>query len=653
MKSIKSWFPLGNANWYLVLAVDSAIFALSYYLAYRLRFESQMEFDSHFQTRFLPTVFWIMGMKIAIFGYFGLHRGMWRYTSLADLLNILKASLASFVFCMLFMSMYLFPVTEFSRSVFVMDMVITAGLVSMFRIAIRLSFSSRRGIAGKLSSLLPGAAGKADEGIPVAVYRADERGEMLLRSLLSDAKSHHLRPVGLVDDDPRHNGAYLHGLPVLGPPDSLPEIAERFGIMELLVASRVDAAQFENISRLCRELNIHMRVAPAFLDERRNRIDVGTLRDARIEDLLSRDPVSVDYSTVESTFQGKKILITGAGGSIGAQLAVQIAEFSPAALILVDKSENYMHQLEVDLCARFPKLDIVYRILNITQGARLEKIFKTHRPDFVFHAAAHKHVPLMERDKEEVVLNNVGGMKTVADLAASYGVKRFILISTDKAVNPSNAMGVTKRICELYMLHKNRVSDTDFLAVRFGNVLGSNGSVAPIFMKQIESRGPVTVTHPDMERFFMTIPEAVLLILQAVTIGAGGELYILSMGEQVKIRDLAEKMIRLAGFVPGKDIEIIYTGLRPGEKLSEELAGEGETVLDTSHAKIKKLKVDGVTWAGVDQEVDKWLTECEQEPEITYRHMAEWVKNPAAPTEGDKITEPPRQKVEHGASRPA
>jgi len=637
---------LSNANWYLVLAVDAAIFALSYYLAYHLRFENRLEFDSHFQTRFLPTVYWVVGMKIFIFSYFGLHRGMWRYTSLVDLINILKASLAGFMFCMLFMFMYLFPITEFSRSVLVIDMVITAGLVSLFRVAIRLSFSSRRGIAGKLSSLLPGAPGQADDGIPVAIYRADERGEMLLRSLLSDAKSHHLRPVGLVDDDPRHDGAYLHGLPVLGPTDSLPEITKRFGIVELLVASRVDAVEFETISRLCRELNIHMRVAPAFLDERRNRIDVGALRDARIEDLLSRDPVNVDYSTVETTFRGSKILITGAGGSIGAQLAMQIAEFSPATLILVDKSENYMHQLEVDICARFPELDIVYRILNITQGARMEKLFKTYRPDFVFHAAAHKHVPLMERDKEEVILNNIGGMKTVADLAASHGVKRFILISTDKAVNPNNAMGVTKRICELYMLHKNRVSDTDFLAVRFGNVLGSNGSVAPIFMKQIESRGPVTVTHPDMERFFMTIPEAVLLILQAVTIGAGGELHILSMGEQVKIRDLAEKMIRLAGFVPGKDIEIIYTGLRPGEKLSEELAGRGETVMDTSHAKIKKVKVEEMAWAGIDQEVEKWLRDCELEPERTYRLMADWVKNPTAPMVGGKVTELRRQKVE-------
>jgi len=643
----KGWFPLGNANWYLVLAVDSAIFAISYYLAYRLRFENPLEFDSHFQNRFLPTAPWVVAMKVLVFGYFGLHRGMWRYTSLADLLNILKASLAGFVLCLLFMFMYLFPVTEFSRSVFVIDMVITAGLVSLFRVMIRIYFSSRKGIAGKLSSLLPGHAGRGADGIPVAVYRADERGEMLLRSLISGAKSHHLRPVGLVDDDPDHNGAYIHGLPVLGPVSSLPEIARRFGVMELLVASRVDAAQFETISRFCRQLNIHMRVAPAFLDERRNRIDVGALRDARIEDLLSREPVSVDYSTVESAFKGKKILITGAGGSIGAQLAVQIAEFSPAELILVDKSENYMHQLEVDLRARFPELNIVCRILNITQAARLERIFKAFKPEFVFHAAAHKHVPLMERDKEEVILNNVGGMKTVADLAAANGVRRFILISTDKAVNPGNAMGVTKRVCELYMLNKNRVSSTDFLAVRFGNVLGSNGSVVPIFMKQIESRGPVTVTHPDMERFFMTIPEAVLLILQAVTIGAGGELYILSMGEQVKIRDLAEKMIRMAGFVPDKDIEIIYTGLRPGEKLSEELAGEGEAVLDTSHPKIKKVKVDPAAWAGIDGEVEKWLADCERDPEAAYHRMAEWVRNtPPSARGGAQVGQFSRQKVE-------
>jgi len=612
-------------NWYLVLAVDAAIFAFSYFLSYSLRFEDAQELEIHYHSRFLPTAPWIVAMKIVIFGYFGLHRGMWRYTSLADLVNILKATVVSFLFSMLFMFMYLFPFSEFSRSVLVIDMVITAGIISLFRVSIRLYFSRGSGQRG-LKSIFSRQEAQGREGIPVAIYRVDERGEMLLRSLLSNSTGHHLRPVGMVDDDPRHNGVMIHGLPVLGPVSSLPEITERFGIKELLIASRVEVAQFEIISRMCRELNIHMRVAPAFLDERRNTIDASALRNARIEDLLSRDPVKVDYSTVENTFHGKRILVTGAGGSIGAQLAKQIAEFGPETLILVDKSENYIHQLEVDLSARFGQLNIVYRILNITNGARLGKIFEQYKPQFIFHAAAHKHVPLMERDKEEVIMNNVGGMRTVADLAVKHGARRFILISTDKAVNPSNAMGVTKRVCELYMLHKNKQADTEFLAVRFGNVLGSNGSVAPIFMKQIESRGPVTVTHPDMERFFMTIPEAVLLILQAVTIGEGGQLYILSMGEQVKIKDLAEKMIRLAGFTPGKDIEITYTGLRPGEKLSEELVSEREAVLDTAHNKIKRVAVKGAPWIGIDEEVDRWLKECSQEPDETYRQIVDWLK---------------------------
>jgi FlaA1/EpsC-like NDP-sugar epimerase len=646
MKFLKDWYPLGNPNVYLVLIADTAIFAFSYYLAFRLRFESLNEFEARYAANFLPTVPWIVLIKVVVFGYLGLHRGMWRYTSLVDLIKILKASAASFVLSILFMFLYLYPQTQFSRSVFIIDMVITAGLVSLFRVMIRILYSSSGPPRGALVSALFGLRTRGKDGIPVAVYRADERGALFLRNLLSDPRGHHLRPIGLIDNDPRHGGAFIHGLPVLGPSAMLPEIAGRFGLRELLVVSRLGGEEFETLSRLCRELNIHMRVTPAFLDERRGGLDATTLRDARIEDLLSRDPVEIDYSTVEKTFKGKRVLITGAGGSIGAQLSKQIAEFSPAALILVDKAENYLFQLEVELSARFSGLEVAYRVLDVTNLARMEKIFKTYRPDFVFHAAAHKHVPMMERDREEVILNNVGGMKTMADLSCAHGVKKFILISTDKAVNPANAMGVTKRVCELYMYHKNKTAPTDFLAVRFGNVLGSNGSVAPLFMRQIENRGPVTVTHPDIERFFMTIPEAVLLILQTVTIGLRGELYILSMGAPVKIRELAEKMIRLAGFTPGMDIDVVYTGLRPGEKLSEELTSEIETLQDTSHPKIKKVVVKGTPWAGIDREVDRWMRDCAREPESTYRLMADWVANLQTPPEERKVIRFPSSQEE-------
>ncbi|MDH4183407.1 MAG: polysaccharide biosynthesis protein [Nitrospinota bacterium] len=632
------------SNLILVFLADTAIFAFSYFFSFWLRFEDPGEFAYHLNTVFYPTVAWIICIKMVVFGYFDLRRGMWRYTSLVDLVNVLKASVFSLLLALIFMLMYSFPTMAFSRSVFFIDVMVSASLISLFRVGIRIYYGGRSGISSARFFLSPVSTNRQD-GIPVAIYRADERGEMLLRSLMSNSAEHHYRVVGLIDDDPRLSGVMIHGLPVLGPSTNLQRISEQFGLKELLLASRVATPQFEELSGACRRLNIQMRIVPAFLDERKNRIDATSLRDARIEDLLSRDPVCIEHSTVEKTFKGRRILITGAGGSIGSQLARQIAEFSPGVLILVDKSENYLFQLEVDLAARFSGLDIVYKIMDITNYSRMEKLFETYRPEYVFHAAAHKHVPMMERDKEEVILNNIGGMRTVADLSCIHGAKKFILISTDKAVNPANAMGVTKRVCELYMYYKNKQRSTEFLAVRFGNVLGSNGSVAPLFMKQIENRGPVTVTHPDIERFFMTIPEAVLLILQAVSLGAGGELYILNMGSPVKISDLAEKMIRLAGFTPGKEIDIIYTGLRPGEKLTEELTNEIETIKDTSHPKIKKVAVNGAPWTGIEKEVDRWLKDCLKEPEKTYRLMAEWVNN-LQPRPDKKIIRLPSSQAE-------
>lgn len=619
-----------NPHTYIVLLTDVVLLFFAYLAAYWLRFET-ISPDPAVHRFFWQSVIPLVGLKLVAFTVYGLESGMWRYTGIVDILNLAKATAISFAVVMVWIFFFHYSniTGVVSRSVFVIDAVLTILFIGMFRLAIRLFFDRGWGLRRILKAFHPSGGarrGEGGDGIPVVIYGANERGVLLLRSLLSGVGKTRYEPVGFVDDDHKYEGVHIHGYPVLSSMNRFEEIVERFSVRELLVASQLSGDRLERINAVCRGLGVSLRVVPPYLDSERE-IDVSRLRDIRIEDLLNREPVSIDYSSVESALKGKRVLITGAGGSIGAQLASQIAEFGPSELILVDKSENYLHQLGVTLEKHRGTVGLRFEVADITMKERMTRLFSGTRPQFVFHAAAHKHVPLMEENKAEAVRNNIGGMKVVAGLAGEYGVERFILISTDKAVEPANVMGATKRICELYIQSLARTSRTMFMTVRFGNVLGSNGSVVPLFRRQIESRGPVTVTHKDVTRYFMTIPEAVLLILQAASTGRQGGLYILDMGEPVRIADLAEKMIRMAGFEPGRDIEIIFTGLRPGEKLTEKLADDADALAPTAHPKIYMVRNQAAAWTGVESLVEQALQDCAADPEGVCRRILSWTNH--------------------------
>jgi FlaA1/EpsC-like NDP-sugar epimerase len=394
-------------------------------------------------------------------------------------------------------------------------------------------------------------------------------------------------PVAIIDDDRSKVGKKLNGVPIAGSREDIVRVAESRQIDEIIIA--IPTAGRKNISDIyneCVKTGCKVKTLPSVTELINETVTIQKVRDVDIEDLLGRDPIKLDASEVSLFLQDQVVLVTGGGGSIGSELCRQIAGFKPKQLIILDNYENNLYSIQNELLFKHPDLDLVAVIANVREPRRLDNIFSKYRPDVVFHAAAHKHVPLMEANPTEAVKNNVFGTMNVAECADKYGAKRFVLISTYKAVNPTNIMGATKRIAEMIIQAVNRYSKTEFVAVRFGNVLGSNGSVIPLFKKQIEHGGPVTVTHPEIIRYFMTIPEAVQLVMQAGAMAKGGEIFVLDMGQPVKIYDLAENLIRLSGFEPDVDIKIEFTGLRPGEKLYEELLMAEEGLQATKHDKI-------------------------------------------------------------------
>ncbi len=418
------------------------------------------------------------------------------------------------------------------------------------------------------------------------VVGAGDAGEALLREMMR-IKTDEYRVVGLIDDDPAKQGMRIHGVTVLGTVDKLPEICTEQKIDEIGIAMpSVSHRQLRRVVQVCQGTKIRFRTVPSITDIASGKLRVSQIRDVDINDLLGRDVVEVELNDIEHFLKGKTIFVTGAGGSIGAEMCRQICNFKPKLLLLAEQAENPLFFIERELKTAFSDVRILPLVCDITDKPRLRQLFAKYKPQILIHAAAHKHVPLMETNPGEAVKNNIIGTMAVADVASDSGVDNFVMISTDKAVNPTSIMGSTKRIAEMYIQDLNSTSKTHFVTVRFGNVLGSNGSVVPIFKKQIADGGPVTVTHPEMRRYFMTIPEASQLVLQAATMGQGGEIFVLDMGEPVKILDLATELITLSGFSPNEDIEIVFTGMRPGEKLFEELSIEGEDMLPTRHPKI-------------------------------------------------------------------
>jgi len=431
-------------------------------------------------------------------------------------------------------------------------------------------------------------SGQCNEAKNVLIIGAGEAGTMIAREMLRHPEAG-LKPIGFLDDDPAKKGIRILNLPVFGPIASLPEEVERHNIQEVLIAiPSGDGRLVRRIVDLSHKVNVSYRIIPGVYQVLSGAVSISQIRKVDIEDLLGRKPIKLDIDAISKYLRGKRILVTGAGGSIGSEIVRQVACFDPEFMVLLGRGENSLFELELEIKASFPDLKYKLIIADVQNRQKLESVFKEIRPQVVFHAAAHKHVPMMEENVDQAIINNVGGTKNVAELALKWGVERFVNISTDKAVNPTSVMGASKRIAEMvvrYIASKAKPGHT-FVSVRFGNVLGSRGSVIPIFKRQIAEGGPVTVTHPKMKRYFMTIPEAAQLVLEAAALPYNGKVYVLDMGEPVMIKNLAEDLIKLSGFTPYEDIDIVYTGLRPGEKLFEELLTAEEGTVESPHEKI-------------------------------------------------------------------
>jgi FlaA1/EpsC-like NDP-sugar epimerase len=554
-----------------VVCIQLGLIAAANVTAFALRFEGDIPPDhARLFLWGLPIVLAIYAVGLAAFG---IQRGLWRYVGLHDLGRILWASvISSAVFYGVVYG--LLGWVAYPRSV----IILTGVLSGLFLAGIRLAV---RWFREWLHVLSPTAR-------RVLVVGAGNAGELLIRDMLSTAGSHY-RPVGLVDDDPIKRKMKIHGVPVVGTIADIPGLTRGLVAHEIIVAiPSASTALKQRILAASEGCKVPIKTLPSVKQLLANPEALRQVRPMSLEDLLQREPIQMDRQELHPLLEGKRVLVTGAGGSIGSELCRQIARYQPATLILFERYENGLFALDLELRAQYPKITIIPAVGDVTVHERVAEVLQQTVPDLVFHAAAHKHVPLMELNPKEAVRNNIFGTKVVAEAALACGVDRFVLISTDKAVNPTSVMGATKRVAEDLMQSLSHRGQTKFTVVRFGNVLGSNGSVVPLFAEQIRRGGPLTVTHPQIKRFFMTIPEAVQLVLQASLFGQGGEVFVLDMGEQIKVVDLARNMIVLSGLVPDQDIQIVYSGLRPGEKLYEELFEETEQVEPTPHTKIRR-----------------------------------------------------------------
>ena len=554
----------------VILFITIAIFSI--YASYLLRFEFNIPDDFFNElVKHLPL---IVFTKLLVFWYFNFFRGWWRFVSIYDAINITRSSFISTFFIMVYLYL-IYGFYKMPRSAFIIDLFLFTILIFILRVSPRLLKESY----GKF-------LGKKVIKKRVLIVGAGSAGQMIAREIKNNDKLH-AEVVGFVDDDARKIKTKILGIPVIGSTEEIPIIAKDDEIDEIIIA--IPSATKEEMQRFvekCRESGVKYKITPGFGEILEGKLSVNRIRDVEIEDLLGRPPIQLKLAEIEKYLKDKVVLVTGAGGSIGGEIARQVSRYFPKNLILLDIAETPLFFIENHLKSTTTDLNLTTVIGDVKNIDKMEQLFKSHKPDIVIHAAAYKHVPMMELNPDEAIWNNIFGTKVIADLSCKYEADKFILISTDKAVNPTNIMGATKRISELYIKTFPDGIKTKFIIVRFGNVLGSNGSVIPIFKEQIKNGGPVTVTHPEVTRYFMTIPEAVQLVLQAGGIGKGGELFLLDMGEPVKILKLAEEMIRLSNFEPYKDIEIVFTGLRPGEKLYEELLLDEEGSTKTEYDKI-------------------------------------------------------------------
>ena len=554
------------------IAILHDLFAasLAWWLSYLLRFNFDLPAD--FQSELWNTLFWVVPLQGAVFGGFSLYRGIWRYASVADLRRILFAVIVATALIPLVLGLFRVQVVV-PRSVLIIDPILLILMMGGSRLLYRLW----------KENLLYGDFHL--QGEPVLVLGAGNAGISLSKEL---ARSHEWHQVGFLDDNANKQGRLLNGIKVLGTLDSLPYWAKRLGVEQIIVAMPSAPHQVrKHVIDLANRNGIKAQMVPAFEDLLNGRVAISQLRAVELDDLLGRDPVQLDDAGLQEQLTGKVVLVTGAGGSIGSELCRQIARFNPQRLVLFEASEFALYNIEQELNKKFPQLAVIYLAGDIRDEIRVEQVFAEYKPCVVFHAAAYKHVPLMERHNAwQAVRNNVFGTWQIARCAQKHKVEKFVLVSTDKAVNPTNVMGTTKRLAEIVCQGLQQAEGTRFIIVRFGNVLGSNGSVIPKFREQIAKGGPITVTHPEITRYFMSIPEAAQLVMQAACMGKGGEIFVLDMGEPVKIVDLARDLIRLSG-LRENDIKIEFSGLRPGEKLYEELLADDENTLPTPHPKLR------------------------------------------------------------------
>lgn len=583
-----------------MLVVDAFLIMAAYLTAYLLRFEGQI--PQREWTTCVPTILYIVPFKLLIFYGFGLYKGMWRYTSLVDLFNVLKANFAASAFIILAI-LFIYRFEGFPRSVFILDGILTFLFAVGARVAIRLMLSEKdRGFQTLFPKFTSSQAGKPKKRL--LIIGAGDAGEKMLREIRDNPQLNY-EVLGFLDDDSKKKGRRIHGVPVLGSISETSELVTLHMVDEILITiPSASAREMRRVIETCEQTGIKFRTTPGIGELINGRVSFRSIREVSYEDLLGREPVNLDIKSIGDYLSNKIILVSGAAGSIGSELCRQVAQFDPRNLILLDKTENSLFHLEMEFHQRFPHTFITPILGDVRHGDFLNGIFGRYKPQVVFHAAAFKHVPIVELNPGEAIFNNIVGTKNIVECSHEFGAAKFIMVSTDKAVRPVSFMGATKRVAEMitccYASNPNQ-----YVSVRFGNVIGSEGSVIHLFKKQIERLGPLTVTHPEATRYFMTIPEACKLILQAGALGRGGEIFILDMGTPIKILDMARDLIRLSGFKPHEDIEVEFIGLRPGEKLHEELITAGEGIVRTDYEKIFVLKGNGFDPSWLNQKIEE------------------------------------------------
>ncbi len=578
-------------RFWFILPFEIGLISLSLLLAFLLRFDMQIPpamLDIYLEL--LPPIILV---KLFVFSFMGLNHGWWRFVSLADVIDIFKANVLASLLLLLYLVIS-YNMHGIPRSVLILDFtfcfLIACG-IRFFTRAYRENYLLVQGLGGgKLSRTLVVGAGCAGQVIVREIHQNPALGKIA---------------IGYIDDDVNKLDQRFQGVQVLGARDEIGCVCEEEKVDEIIIAiPSATGGELRPIVERCRETGVPFKTLPGVGELIDGTVALKQVREVDVNDLLGRKPVRLEIDKIRDFLSGKRVLVTGAAGSIGSEICRQVARFGPSAMALLECAETPLFFIERELLERFPDLQLMAVIGDIRDKARIEAIFREYRPEVVFHAAAYKHVPMMEANPSAAAYNNVRGTRIVADASRASGVRSFVMISTDKAVNPTNVMGATKRAAEIYVQNLARYSRTRFVTVRFGNVLGSNGSVVPIFNEQIRKGGPVRVTHPEVMRYFMTIPEASQLVLQAGSMGQGGEIFLLDMGEPVKIVRLAEELIRLSGFRPYEDIDIIFSGLRPGEKLFEELLLAGEGVAPTSHEKIKVAKSAYSDWNTLNAQME-------------------------------------------------